>query len=73
MNGGDGGAAGGAGNGSAGGDLARSVVDHALRYRAQRPLVDALLHEVGLGDVADLKGLLDRTDALPAARDGAEG
>ena len=68
MNGGDGGGA-GAGNGSAGGDLARSVVDHALRYRAQRPLVDALLNEVGLGDVADLKGLLDRTDALPATRE----
>jgi uncharacterized membrane protein YqiK len=71
MNGGDGGGSGG--NGSAGGDLARSVVDHALRYRAQRPLVDALLHEVGLGDVADLKGLLDRTEALPAVQDGAEG
>jgi uncharacterized membrane protein YqiK len=63
----------GGGNGAAGGDLARSVVDHALRYRAQRPLVDALLNEVGLGDVADLKGLLDRTDALPVAREGAEG
>jgi len=75
MNGGGDGGAGGAGNGSAGGDLARSVVDHALRYRAQRPLVDALLNEVGLGDVADLKGLLDRTDALPPAggKGGAEG
>jgi uncharacterized membrane protein YqiK len=63
----------GGGNGAAGGDLARSVVDHALRYRAQRPLVDALLNEVGLGDVADLKGLLDRTDALPVAREGEAG
>jgi uncharacterized membrane protein YqiK len=50
---------GGSANGSAGdGNLARSVVDHALRYRAQRPLVDALLREVGLGDVADLSGVL---------------
>jgi uncharacterized membrane protein YqiK len=50
---------GGSANGNAGdGNLARSVVDHALRYRAQRPLVDALLREVGLGDVADLSGVL---------------
>ena len=75
MNGGGDGGAGSGGNGSAGGDLARSVVDHALRYRAQRPLVDALLNEVGLGDVADLKGLIDRTDALPPVdeKGGAEG
>ena len=74
MNGGDGGGAGGAGNGSAGGDLARSVVDHALRYRAQRPLVDALLNEVGLGDVADLKGLLaEPRSGTPGAGDGAGG
>jgi hypothetical protein len=38
--------------------LARSVVDNALRYRAQRPLVDALLKEIGLGDVADLSGMI---------------
>jgi len=48
----------GAGNGNGEGGLARSVVDHALRYRAQRPLVDALLKEVGLGDVAELSGML---------------
>ena len=54
-----GGGDGGSANGNAGdGNLARSVVDHALRYRAQRPLVDALLREVGLGDVADLSGVL---------------
>jgi len=55
--GGDGGVAGN-GNGVDGGNLARSVVDNALRYRAQRPLVDALLKEVGLGDMNDLSGLL---------------
>lgn len=52
----------GGGDGATGaqdGNLARSVVDHALRYRAQRPLVDALLKEVGLGDVGDLSGLVD--------------
>jgi hypothetical protein len=52
---------GGEGSGASGsdGNLARSVVDHALRYRAQRPMVDALLKEVGLGDIADLNGLVD--------------
>jgi uncharacterized membrane protein YqiK len=52
---------GGDGSGASGqdGNLARSVVDHALRYRAQRPMVDALLKEVGLGDIADLNGLVD--------------
>ncbi len=53
---GDGGGAPGAG--AEGGNLARSVVDHALRYRAQRPLVDALLKEVGLNDMNDLSGML---------------
>jgi uncharacterized membrane protein YqiK len=49
---GDGGGSGGDGN------LARSVVDQALRYRAQRPLVDSLLNEVGLGDLADLSNMV---------------
>lgn len=40
------------------GDLARSVVNQALRYRAQRPLVDSLLNEVGLTDLADLSGMI---------------
>src|SRR6056297_574490 len=39
-------------------DLAKSVVNQALRYRAQRPLVDSLLKEVGLTDLADLSGML---------------
>lgn len=54
--------AGGSGRSDSGGsageqNLASSVVDHALRYRAQRPLVDALLKEVGLDDLSDLSGL----------------
>lgn len=48
----------GAGSSSGDGNLARSVVDHALRYRAQRPMVDALLKEVGLGDLSELSGLV---------------
>nr|CAA6829130.1 MAG: Inner membrane protein YqiK [uncultured Thiotrichaceae bacterium] len=47
--GGKGGSGGGGGNGGGGG-LADQVVDSALRYRAQIPLIDSLLKEV------DLKG-----------------
>jgi len=55
-------ATGGSADGSAGGgdnDLARSVVDQALRYRAQRPLVDSLLNEVGLTDLTELSGMIN--------------
>lgn len=44
--------------------LARSVVDHALRYRAQRPMIDALLKEVGLTDLTDLNGLVAETTGM---------
>lgn len=61
MTGGNGG---GAGNGEAAtagsGNLADQVVNSALRYRAQAPLVDSMLKEVGL-DSTDINGL---TDAL---------
>jgi uncharacterized membrane protein YqiK len=59
-----------AANGTGEPGLARSVVDHALRYRAQRPMVDALLKEVGLGDLADLSGLVGGQEmpAPPAPR-----
>ncbi|TVQ38357.1 MAG: flotillin family protein [Wenzhouxiangella sp.] len=74
------GGSGGDGNGNAGGgdgNLARSVVDQALRYRAQRPLVDSLLNEVGLGDLADLSGMVGeatngRTSTQAAAKNGDE-
>ncbi|MFZ1621556.1 flotillin domain-containing protein, partial [Dokdonella sp.] len=56
MNGAGAGAADTGGGGER--NLACSVVDHALRYRAQRPLVDALLKEVGLDDLTDLSGLV---------------
>ena len=57
------------GSGSGGG-FADSVVNSALRYRAQAPLVDQLLREIGVegGDVGKLaRGLLDRG---PSARAG---
>lgn len=55
LNGG-GGAAAGAGGGSQEGNLSDQVVSSALRYRAQAPLVDQLMAEVGLSGV-DLNGL----------------
>ena len=47
-----------------GGGLADSVVNSALRFRAQAPLIDQLLREIGVqgGDVGRVaQGLLDRT------------
>lgn len=61
---------GGQGNGGSNdGNLAGSVVDHALRYRAQRPMVDALLKEVGLTDLSDLSGMLGtKTQEAPSEK-----
>ena len=50
--------------GDVGGGLADSVVNSALRFRAQAPLIDQLLREIGVqgGDVGRVaQGLLDRT------------
>ncbi len=64
------GAADGAGiplaNGNGNANLADQVVNSALRYRAQAPLVDSLLKEVGLSS-DDLNGLID-----PLHEDGDE-
>jgi uncharacterized membrane protein YqiK len=49
-------------------NLAEQVVDSALRYRAQAPLVDELLREVGIAGVARLAQNATQTtthDALP--------
>ena len=67
-----GGGGGGRGDGGNGGSLADNVVNSALRFRAQAPLVDQLLREIGVdaGDVGKLaRGLLDRgpAAALPRA------
>ena len=53
-----GGAVGGEGQPSGGGSLADQVVESALKYRAQVPLLDSLLKEVGL-DGTDLKKIVD--------------
>jgi uncharacterized membrane protein YqiK len=43
-----GGSPGGQGNGNGGANIADSVVNSALRFRAQAPLVDQLLREIGV-------------------------
>jgi uncharacterized membrane protein YqiK len=64
---------GGRGDGSAGGgSFADSLVNSALRFRAQAPLVDQLLREIGVdaGDVGQVaRGLLDKSQsaALPSS------
>ncbi|MCA3179003.1 MAG: flotillin family protein [Burkholderiales bacterium] len=72
---------GGGGNGydmnGSGGGFADGVVNSALRYRAQAPLVDQLLREIGIqgGDVGHLAtGMLERaTIAGAGAVAGASG
>ncbi len=62
--GGGGGRGGGRVDSGDGGGLADSVVNSALRYRVQAPLIDQLLREIGVegGDVGRVaQGLLDRT------------
>jgi len=57
-----GGGGGGQGNG---GNFADSVVNSALRFRAQAPLIDQLLREIGVqgGDIGQAaKGLLERSE-----------
>ena len=39
-------------------NLADQVVDSALRYRAQAPVIDSLLKDIGLSS-ADTKGISD--------------
>ncbi len=56
---------GGASSGGAGQSLADDVVNSALRYRAQAPLVDELLREIGIegGDVGKLTKALSSAGA----------
>lgn len=55
-----GGGAGAAGEATSGGNLADNVVNSALRYRAQAPLLDSLLKEVGIngGDINSIASIL---------------
>ena len=67
--GGGNGGGGGGGYGGGEGSLADSVVNSALRFRAQAPLVDQLLREIGVdgGDIGKVaRGMLERSAAAPA-------
>ena len=66
--GGGGGGHNGIGDGNGGG-FADGVVNSALRFRAQAPLVDQLLKEIGLdgGDLGRITAGLTSTQALPPA------
>ena len=74
-----GGGGGGRGDGrDGGGSFADNMVNSALRFRAQAPLVDQLLREIGVdsGDVGKAaRGLLDRSQSavLPRAGEGETG
>ena len=51
------------------------MVNSALRFRAQAPLVDQLLREIGVdaGDVGKVaRGLLDRGQAAALSRGGED-
>ena len=61
--GGDGGSN-SAGVSGSGGNLAESVVNSALRYRAQMPFVDNLLNEIGMssGEISNISNILGGYD-----------
>ena len=67
---GGGGGGGGGGESSSGGGFSDGIVNSALRFRAQAPLVDQLLREIGL-DAGDLQrltaGATSGQAALPPA------
>lgn len=65
LNGGAASAGVGGESSSGGGNLSEQVVSSALRYRAQAPLVDQLMAEVGLSG-SDLNGLTGALRAAPA-------
>jgi uncharacterized membrane protein YqiK len=55
---------GGVSAGGSGGSLADNVVNSALRYRAQMPFVDNLLHEIGMspGEISNISNILGNFD-----------
>jgi hypothetical protein len=64
------------GRGENGGNVADSVVNSALRFRAQAPLIDQLLREIGVqgGDVGQAaRALLDRGEHIQRVERGEQG
>jgi uncharacterized membrane protein YqiK len=64
-----GGGSGGGGGDNGGGSFADNVVNSALRYRAQAPLVDQMLREIGLdgSDINKLTSTLTHKPGTPPA------
>ncbi|MEK0427791.1 MAG: hypothetical protein RL001_318 [Pseudomonadota bacterium] len=64
-----GGSGGGDGSGGGGNNFTDSVVNSALRYRAQAPLVDQMLSEIGVktGDIGKLAGAFSAITAAEGA------
>jgi uncharacterized membrane protein YqiK len=56
-----------AGSGEGGGNISDNIVNSALRYRAQAPLLDSLLKEIGItgGDVTKFTGGLTDAPSRP--------
>jgi uncharacterized membrane protein YqiK len=64
---------GGGGQGNGGNNVADSVVNSALRFRAQAPLIDQLLREIGVqgGDVGQVaKAMLERGGQVERGEQG---
>ncbi|MEX2630610.1 MAG: flotillin domain-containing protein [Tistlia sp.] len=75
---GGGGSGGGRGGDQGGGGFSDQVVNSALRYRAQAPLIDSLLEEIGLngGDIGRLSnplGPVGGAAATPPSTSGKSG
>ena len=62
---------GGSGGNGTGGNLSDSVVNSALRYRAQVPFVDNLLNEIGMSssEIGNIKNILGDYNKAPDASD----
>ncbi|SMF54948.1 Uncharacterized membrane protein YqiK, contains Band7/PHB/SPFH domain [Tistlia consotensis] len=75
LGGGSGGGHGGVGGDYGGGGFSDQVVNSALRYRAQAPLIDSLLQEIGLngGDIGRLSNPLGTVGGPVAALGPANG
>jgi uncharacterized membrane protein YqiK len=73
--GGDGGASGGGSGGGSGRNTTDEVIDSALRYRVQAPMIDNLLSEIGIegGSLAKMGGLIREAKDLKALAKGADG
>jgi uncharacterized membrane protein YqiK len=54
------------GDGQSGGNFADQVVNSALRYRAQAPLIDSMLKEIGIsaGDIGKIASFLENAEGV---------